>query len=569
MKKIKLVYIFGIISLFSMMSCSDVLDTEASNAFGEDLIYSDPAQVEKLLFNVYNSTESWAVNRNEWWGIRFNIENASFESKFNFQNLDLFREQAGWTSSNAGMLGAKWNNYFHYIRLSNEFLDRIDNSEAMQKDPSKVNILKAEMRFLRANCYSKLIKFFGGVPLMDHAYELNDDFNIKRNTYNECVAFIVKELDESAAVLPLTRPDAEFGRATRLAALAVKSRTLLYAASKLHDAASAPKNDPLFVYTKATKWQDAADAAKVVVDLVGGRALIPVANATAYQKLYLSPNADMLFARPYGSQYYEYGTDANSLWDLTQAPSGYGGWALSSPTHNFTLEFNMADGTTTSGSTFNATRPNDNREMRYYADLLYNGAPYRGRDVQYFLSDNPTIYPHGLDSPKGLGNTEHSSKTGYNIRKFQDESVPVAGGISPKRPYVLYGLAEIYLNYAEALYQLGDEGTARTYLNKVSTRALQPIITATGPALLEAIKRERRVELCFEGHSFFDERRWMNESHLGFPIKGLNWKKDATGALSFTEVTVITKPFDVKQYYLPIPLTEIQKAPALIQNPGY
>lgn len=93
------------------------------------------------------------------------------------------------------------------------------------------------------------------------------------------------------------------------------------------------------------------------------------------------------------------------------------------------------------------------------------------------------------------------------MRTFQEESIAVAGGISPKRPYILYGLAEAYLNYAEALYHIGDEATARTYLNKVSTRAIQPAITAIGTALLEAIKRERRVELCFEGHSFFDEHR--------------------------------------------------------------
>lgn len=161
----------------------------------------------------------------------------------------------------------------------------------------------------------------------------------------------------------------------------MKSRTLLYAASKLHDAASAPVKDPLYVYTKTTKWQDAANAAKAIVDIVGGCNLIAVNNAIDYQKLYLTPNADILFASPYSSQYYEYGTDANSLLDLTQSPSGYGGWALSSPTHNFSLQFNMADGTTTSGAIFNATKPNDNREMRYYADLLFNGAKYRGRDV--------------------------------------------------------------------------------------------------------------------------------------------------------------------------------------------
>ncbi len=127
----------------------------------------------------------------------------------------------------------------------------------------------------------------------------------------------------------------------------------------------------------------------------------------------------------------------------------------------------------------------------------------------------------------------------------------------------------MYLNYAEAQYHLGNEGAALEALNKVSTRALQPAITASGSALLEAIKRERRVELAFEGHNFFDERRWMNTDHLGFDIRGLRWTQFSDGSLGFEEYTVITRPFPEKHYFLPIPRTEIEKAPSLEQNAGY
>ncbi|MRT91949.1 RagB/SusD family nutrient uptake outer membrane protein [Ancylomarina sp. 16SWW S1-10-2] len=566
MKNLK--YIFIVFALFATFGCEDVLDTEASDAFAEDLIYSDPDQLETLLFTSYNSTESWGLNRQNWWGRHFNIETASFEAKFNFDNKDLLRIRAGWTPSNVGTFKEKWIQYWDYVRLTNEFLDRVDDSEAMKVDADKVNILKAEMKFLRANLYSKLIRFYGGVPIMEHALGLEDNFNLERNSYAECVAFIVKELDEAAAVLPLTRPDDEFGRATKLAALAVKSRTLLYAASKLHDPATVP-NGPLYDYDKSSKWQDAADAAKAVIDLVGARDLISVADAKAYQELFLSANEDILFARPFGSTYYDFGTDATTLPDASQSPNGYLGWGLSSPTHNFTLEFNMADGTSTDGSSFDSANPNEGREMRYYADILYEGAQFRGRAVDYALSVDPASVPNGLDSPKGEGNTKHSSKTGYNIRKFQDENVDVTGGISAKRPYILYRLSEIYLNYAEAEYHLNAEGLAREYVSKVSIRAHQPAITATGEDLLESIKRERRVELCFEGHNFFDERRWMNEAHLGFDIKGLTWTKAEDGSLSFEESTVVTRPWYVRHYYLPVPSTEIEKAPALLQNFGY
>ena len=133
--------------------------------------------------------------------------------------------------------------------------------------------------------------------------------------------------------------------------MAVKSRTLLHAASKLHDPSTTPSG-PLYDYNKATKWQDAADAAKAVIDMVGARDLISVANASEYQALFLSPNQDILFARPFGAELYDFGSDANSLWDKTQSPNGFDGWALSSPSYDFTLEFNMADGTTTSNGTY-------------------------------------------------------------------------------------------------------------------------------------------------------------------------------------------------------------------------
>ncbi|TXE10155.1 RagB/SusD family nutrient uptake outer membrane protein [Seonamhaeicola algicola] len=565
MKNIKLIIVCIITACVTFTSCDDVLDTTALDAFGEDLVYNDPDQVERLVYSAYNSTESWGLNKTIWWSRRYNLEAGSFEAKFNFRDLDRLRLRGnGWNSLNMGDFGNKWRDYYQFIREINEFLDRIDNSGAMQENPDKVNSLKAEMKFLRANIYSKLIALHGGVPLLDKALGLNDEFNIPRNTYEECVDFIVAELNEVATVLPATRDAAEFGRATALAALAVKSRTLLYAASKLHDPSTEPSG-PMYDYTKATKWQDAANAAKEVIDMVGDRDLIAVNSAEDYRKLFLEANQDILFARPFG-EFYDFGLDVNSLPNQTQAPSGYGGWALSSPTHNFALEFNMADGTTTNDATYDPANPNDNREMRYYANLNYQGAIFRGRAVDYALDVNEVN--DGLDSPRGLGNVLHSSKTGYNIRKFQDESVGLTD-LSPSRPYILYRLAEIYLNYAEANAELGNDAIARTYLNRVSTRALQPEITSSGDALKEAIKRERRIELCFERHNFFDERRWMNPGNLGFDIKGLKWTKDAGGNLVHEEYTVINRPWFNKHYYLPIPQLEIDKAPALIQNDGY
>lgn len=570
-KNLKFVYLFAALLFCTVNSCDEDLDIEVTGAFAEDLVLSTPEQVELLLFSTYNSTENWGLDNGIWWTRRFNIETASFEAKFNFQNRDLMRIRAGWTAGNPGFFRNQWSKYYTYIRQANLFFEQVEGSPAMAQDPEAINVLMAEMRFLRANLYSKLIKFFGGVPLITTAHTLDDDFNIPRNTYEECVDFIVSELDAAAAVLPDTRSGDEFGRATSYSALAVKARTLLYAASDLHDATLAPQgtNRELYTYSKTSKWQDASDAAKAIIDMVGGRDLTATPDARAYQDLFLSVNDDILFARPFGATILAFGTDANSLWDKTQSPNGDDGWGLSSPTHNYVLQYNMADGTTTSGGTYDAANPNDGREMRYYANINFQGAEFRGNPINYALSLNPDVYPHGDDSPEGLGNVRHSSFTGYNIRKFQNEGLSNIQDPTPGRPLILYRLAEVYLNYAEAQAELGNDAEARTYLNKVASRALLPAITASGDELKEAIKRERRVELAFEGHSFFDERRWMVEDHLGMDVRGLRWTTQVDGSQTHEEYTVVTRPWFPRMYYLPIPQSEIDRTAALIQNDGY
>jgi hypothetical protein len=574
MIKTRKIFLIAMATLLTITSCQeDVLETENLSAYAEDSVFSDPDMLERVVFSAYNSTEGWALNKTIWWSRRYNIEAGSFEAKFNFRDLDRLRLRGnGWTAENAGDFNNKWRDNFRFVNEINQFLDKVDESSAMAEDPSRVNELKGEMKFLRANIYTKLIKMYGGVPIFSTPFGLDSNFDVTRNTYQECVEFIVRELDEAATLLPDSRPSNEFGRATRGAALAVKSRTLLYAASKLHNPDTAP-NGPLYDYNESSKWQDAADAAKAVIDFYN-KELIATPDAQAYRNLFLSANEDIIFARPYGGDLYDFGLDVNSLIDQTQSPPGYGGWAISSPSNNFALEFNMADGSTTAGATYDSTDPNSNREMRYYAIMNFQGATFRGRAIDYALSpDNPSF--HGLDSPEGgsvgsPGNSLHSSKTGYNIRKFHNESLGSLTETTPGRPYVLYRLAEMFLNYAEAQYNLGNVDVAKTYLNKVSSRALQPQITASGSDLLEAIKRERRIELAFEGHNFWDERRWMNTANLGFDIRGLKWKKDSSGnLLAPEEYTVVTRPWFDKQYYLPIPNTEILKAPSLQQNTGY
>ena len=153
-------YITFFLVLILVSACrDDILNMESQQAFTEDFIYDEVEQLERLVFTNYNSTERWGMNQSQWWGRRFNIEGGSFEAKFNFRDFDLFRLRGGWTPSNVGIFQQKWSNYWRYVRDINAFLDRVDDSGAMRNDPERTMELKAEMRFLRANLYTKLIKF--------------------------------------------------------------------------------------------------------------------------------------------------------------------------------------------------------------------------------------------------------------------------------------------------------------------------------------------------------------------------------------------------------------------------
>jgi hypothetical protein len=161
------------------------------------------------------------------------------------------------------------------------------------------------------------------------------------------------------------------------------------------------------------------------------------------------------------------------------------------------------------------------------------------------------------------------------MRKFMDESVDFNKGLG-KQPYIFFRLAEIYLNYAEAQYHLDNEPVAREYINKIRARVGMPDISSSGPQLLEDIRHERRIELCFESKRFFDVRRWMiAEETDNKNAAGVEWKKvnangelSPAGTLQYKMVTAQQRSFLARMYYLPIPLSEINKTD-LQQNPGY
>lgn len=455
-----------------------------------------------------------------------------------------------------------WDRGFTYIRKINIFLDKMATTQVSLTDKAR---MVAEAKFLRAFIYFELIERFGGVPIVTQAYNLGDQTKFKRSTFDECVNFVDKDLTDAMNDLPVKYPssDPNFGRATQDAAKALRSRLFLYAASPLFN----PSHDN-------TKWQKAADAAAALLN--AGYSLYP-----DYRKEFILPsgadNPELIFAREFTT------TNGHQapMNNLNRRYGAYGGWwGSNGPSQNLVDDYDMTNGeppfiypggvkTINPASGYDPQNPYANRDPRFDATIIHDGTVYRGDTFAMWISTDGQTW--GYDSYKQSGDNPRSN---YVFKKFMPETdVPLSWQQVYTNPWPHFRLAEIYLNYAEAKFELGDEATCRQYLALVRARVGMPPIPAsvTGEDLRRRLYNERRIELALEGHRYFDVRRWMIGAQAeGQGIYGVNITLDpSTQKKSYAPTLLLQKIWDEKYDLLPIDRTEIKRNPDLTQTPGY
>ena len=538
----KIIYILLI--LITGSSCNK-LELKPLDKLSEADIWNDELLITLYVNATYNTLRH---------GFQQDLLSAATDETYNIHNWGNLRvvQTGAVTADNVAGMGGKVN-YFNFaynnIRNINVFFSEID--EAPGDDAFK-NGVKGEMMFLRANLYANLIWRYGGVPLITKVFALNDDFKVSRASYDDCVKFIVNELDVAAGLLPPDQQAGQLGRASANACKALKSRVLLYSASEQNN----PAHDQ-------GKWQAAADAAEALLN--AGYNLNP-----DYQATFLASNKEIIFAR--------YFTQANSTnFNLEQGRNGSDGWGAHNPTQNLVNAYEMkatgelpyieqTDGSLVlnPASGYDPSKPYDGRDPRFDASILHDGSIWAGRETE--------SYHGGKDSPEGSQGW-NSSLTSYNLKKFLVESIPPAGStVKPTNPWIFFRYAEILLNYAEAKFELGDEATAREYLNKVRSRPSvnMPAVNDSGEKLKKRIQNERRIELAFEEHRFFDVRRWKIASFTeSKSILGMNIQKSGS-VKTYALVKITDRVFKDANYLVPIPRAEVDKSQgALPQNPGY
>lgn len=471
-----------------------------------------------------------------------------------------------WSPLN--LIDDQWSNYYSVIYDINSFLRDYseENLERHQWDANYPdNIKQARMSLkentvLRALYYFELVKRYGDVPLLTEPMKLSEINQVEKTPATEVLDFVAKECKSVADDLPLSHNDfyGETGRVTKGAALAIRARALLYAASPLFIGSQSP----------AEAYQKAAEAAYDVI-------------AMDYYKLE-GLDKDPLFGNLLGNEVlkskqliFETRQNVSNTLEKNNLPVGFANGANTgnTPTQNLADAFEMKD-----GSTFDWNNPthvaniyydpegNPTRDPRFYLTILCNGSKFMGKRVD-------TYEGSAYGAP-----VTGATQTGYYLKKLLNENV----SLDPTQPVTLnhhfpnYRYAEVLLNYAEAMNEWqGPDYTdtrcplsARAALNQVRQAANMPDVTVTDKAQFAAkVKNERRVELAFEDHRFWDIRRWKT-GNVVEEIYGVNIRRNGAN-FSYTRQQVQTRVWEDKMYLYPIPQKETYVNGNLTQNPGW
>ena len=553
------IYISAAISIaFALSSCNGFLDREEDSFIDKTATFDSYNRTKQYLTYAYTLLPD-GLNR---FSREAMLASATDDAEFAIESAEIQQFNNGsWNALNNP--DDVWNRYYSGISKCCTLLENTDhvNLDISRLDPDKqveyanslkdIRMWRAEARFLRAYFHFELLKRYGPIPIVTSTLSINGNYeNTPRPTMKEVVDFIAKECDIAADTLELTpwrNVNDAFGRATKGAALALKSRLLLYAASPLYvdfgDTNEA--NKP----TDVALWKSAADAAKAVIDLNQYEL------ASSYADLFKNDfqNKEYIFVRRYA---------ANSDFEKSNFPVSFGGKGGTNPSQNLVDDYEMLDGTPFDwNDPAKAAQPFANRDARLGATILMNMAPFKDKKV--------ATYPEGADASPN----PNATKTGYYLRKFLNEDVNIqTGGSSSGHVVPLFRLAEIYLNYAEALNECDPTNPdIALYLNKVRNRASLPNVSALSQEQMRAvIQHERRVELAFEEHRSWDVRRWkIASSTLGAPLMGVQIERKPLGGYTYMPVKVEQRVFQPKMYWYPIPQSEVLKLKQWKQNNGW
>lgn len=575
MKNYQKYSIIILLSLFATACKNNYLDRTPGVALDEIHVFADPILAAQFADNAYNYRIIDYARFNDHRGStsQASDEAVSGNSEFTVTSLNTGNYFGHSTAAYENDIGDIYSQSYAGIAVTNKMLANIDAvpvTTAAQAVIFPRERIRGEMYFLRAYFYFELIKRFGGVILLTQAYTVNDNVNLPRSSYDDCVAQIMSDLTKAISLLPYESemPASYQGRASKGAAMALKARTLLFAASPLNNAS----NDK-------TKWAAAAQAALDIMN-TGQYALaktygdmLNLPQSTEYIQIFISgPRAiDGIFA------------------DYAMSPASGGAQGQMDPTQNHVDMYQMLNGKdiTDPTSGYNPQNPYANRDPRFYANIIYNSEPWQGKTMDTYYNVDATGKLTGT-SGKDIATGITYTATGYYCKKYWPEVYNRNGTTGTTfLHYIYFRYGEVLLNYAEAqneavgpdatVYSAVNQIRQRMHLNDDPTNAITlPPLTAglTQDQMRVAIRHERAIELAFEDHRWYDIMRWrVGPSTIAVPMFGMFTTKNPAGVFTYTPTVLgqqFQKVYADYQHRYPFPRTQIYNSNGvLVQNPGW
>jgi len=616
-------FVFLLLAL-GMVACNDdFVSTQPLGEVSEEVTWSDPALADAFVLEIYNGLGQGGFYEEM-------MSSLSDESFFTHSGRGITTiTESRSNAADQGMIKETyaWGSLYGRIRATNIAIKNL--TEPKFDDAAKVSQLLGEAHFLRAFYYQQLLRFYGGVPLIDRPYELGEaDYTVERSSYADCVDFIVADCDQAVELLEGSTVTP--GRASGIAAQALKARVLLYAASDLHDIPTASAKSPTIggygepeylgyvSGDRMERWKHAKAAALEVVNQTAYAYKLDLTEAVDaatgtenYKELSLGGGSKAVAtdgARELllGRFFIDLKDETGNYIGRNNGPNGYHNWSGNTPIQNLIDDYEMIDGSPFDWTNLaHQSAPYKDRDPRFYATILYDGADWKprtsdvsGRDPnnqvqtgQYQVTNaaGKIITQYGLDTRNSPIEDWNGSYTGYYFRKFTDPDPAIVDQNTRQYiPWPVLRYTEAVLNYVEACIELGEDGEARNWLNKIRYRAGMPAITESGDALRQRYRNERRIELAFEEHRFFDARRWMiAKETLGSKIRLIKilgklkpGKKVEVYQYNPENYDYIYTPIELapgienrqwldKMYFMCIHRDEINRNTKLVQNPGY
>jgi starch-binding outer membrane protein, SusD/RagB family len=551
--------------VFAGCKRDDFLEVPNTGAVSSQTAFASEAAADLVLNDAYNSLpdlydfvfepfDSWTDDLMT--GFNWNITSQAARSKANLNsNTEL------WYTWSEATMWLEWGTLYKKVRKCNVFIDGVQKSELSDEYKTK---RIAEARVLRAFFYHQLWMLYGGVPIItkpDNSATDGDAIFHARATFDETFTFLQSELSEAAAALPDNTGNDGAGRINKGTALTIKGWIENFYASPLNN----PGND-------LSRWATAAATNAQVMQL--GYSLYP-----KYDELFLTTgnnNNEGILYRQYLN--IKQGSNIIGYQGPNYVGTNWLSWGGSTPTQELVDDYAMANGKAITDPTsgYDPQNPYANREPRFRQSILYNGNTFNG-----------TVFMSAVGSGNNaidLADATDNTNTGYCTKKRMDTTVNIfEWGASAQNLY-FFRYAEVLLNYAEAQNEaVGPDATVYAALDEVRTRAGIPTFSdvyagVSQDEMRELIRRERRVELAFEGRRYYDLIRWkIAEDNLNHVMHGMLIEPDGSGGYTYTRIPAVPTAapqwsFDpAKNYLLPIPLSAIGQNPALQghQNPGY